>query len=200
MAGASTQTPTPHLAALSDLLAVAPEGRFHEVLDGELVRKAAPSAEHGLGQAASAAWLWSYFGRKPNGAERPGGWWFLTEATIELARHDIIQPDVAGWRRERMPEAPTGYPLRLPPDWVCEVMTDADARRRDGLQKRRLYGNHGISHYWLLDVQLQTLTVLRLEASGYVQVLEAPRTARVRAEPFAAIELPVGVLFGEDAD
>ena len=99
-----------------------------------------------------------------------------------------------------MPEPPPGYPLRLRPDWVCEVMADGDARRRDGLQKRRIYSDHGVPHYWLIDTEREVLTVLRLEERGYVELLVAGRAERVRAEPFALLELQVGVLFGDDAD
>ncbi|HRI55190.1 MAG TPA: Uma2 family endonuclease [Pseudomonadota bacterium] len=199
MAGASPQTPTPHLASLPDLLAIPEEQRMHEILDGEVVRKAMGSGQHGTSQLRAARLL-APFDRKPNGPARPGGWWFATEVEVELARHQVGRPDVAGWRRTAMPEPPHGYPLRRRPDWVCEVMADGDARRRDGLQKRRIYADHGVPHYWLIDTEREVLTVLRLEERGYVELLVAGRAERVRAEPFALLELQVGVLFGDDAD
>jgi len=131
MSSASSQTPLPHLATFADLLAIPEEQRFHEVLDGEIVQKCMASGEHALGQTAAAAWLTTRFGRVPNGADRPGGWWLLAEVEVELSLHQVVRPDIAGWKRERMPERPRGYPLRLRPDWVCEVMADGDARRRD---------------------------------------------------------------------
>ena len=155
--------------------------------------------QHGLGQGNVRGWL-NPFHRRPNGPSRPGGWWILTEVTIEFALHQVERPDVAGWRRERMPQVSTSFPVRLRPDWVCEVLTDSDGRRRDGLQKRRIYADHGVPHYWLLDMERQVLTVLRLTERGYVEVVEAGRTERVRAEPFEALELAVGELFGDDAD
>src|SRR5437016_4486384 len=144
MSSGSSQTPLPHLATFQDLLAIPEDERFHEILDGELVQKAMASGEHSTTQLEIGAWLVPRFGRRPNGADRPGGWWFATECEIELSRHQVVRPDIAGWRRERMPERPHGYPLRLRPDWVCEVMTDGDARRRDGLKKRRLYSDFGV--------------------------------------------------------
>lgn len=199
MASASTQTPKQQLASLHDLLAIPAEQRIHEILDGELVRKAMGSGQHGISQIRMGRLL-APFDRQPNGAPRPGGWWFAAEVEIELARHQIVRPDVVGWRRSTMPERPHGYPVRVRPDWVCEVMTDGDARRRDGLQKRRIYADHGIPHYWLVDTDRETLTVLRLEDRGYVQVLEAGRADSVHVEPFALLALQVGVLFGDDAD
>ncbi len=199
MAVPSSRTPLPRLATLPDLLAIPEAERFHEILDGELVPKELAGPQHGLGQGRIRGWL-NPFDRRPNGPARPGGWWILTEVTIELALHQIERPDVAGWRRERMPEVPTAYPLRLRPDWICEVLTSSDGRRRDGLQKRRIYADHGVPHYWLLDMERQVLTVLRLTERGYVECLEAGRGERVHAEPFAARELLVGELFGEDAE
>jgi Uma2 family endonuclease len=200
MASASTQTPKVQLATFADLLLIPEESRRHEVLDGEIVEKALPRGEHSVAQSWVAGALVPSFSRRPNGPSRPGGWWLLTEATIEMNRHTVVQPDVAGWRRERMPQMPTGYPIKLRPDWVCEIMSDGDARRRDGLQKRRIYADHDVPFYWLIDTERTTLTVLTLTDRGYVELLTAARTDRVRAAPFDLTELQVGVLFGDDED
>ena len=79
-------------------------------------------------------------------------------------------------------------------------MCDSDARRRDALVKRRIYADHGVPFYWLVDTERETLTVLTLAGSGYVELLTASHTDRVRAAPFDLIELQVGVLFGDDED
>ncbi len=199
MASASTQTPKVHLATFFDLLRIPEEIRRHEILDGEVVEKALPRWEHGVSQTRAGDLL-RRFNRKPNGPTRPGGWWILTEPTIQLSRHEVVQPDLAGWRRERVLGDPPSYPITLRPDWVCEIMSDGDARRRDGLQKRRIYADHDVPHYWLVDTEREMLTVLRLTAECYVEVLTAARKDRVRAEPFDALELQIGVLFGEDED
>lgn len=200
MASASSQTPPVHLATFTDLAAIPEDRRFHEILDGELVHKLAPSADHGTSQIRMGMLVARSFDRKPNGPSRPGGWWFMSEVEIKLSRHQTVRPDLAGWRRDRAPERPSGHPVTLRPDWVCEIMSDSDARRRDAVQKRRIYADHGIPHYWLLDTQRQILIVLRLTDDGYVEVLQAARPDRIRAEPFDAVELPVGVLFGDDED
>jgi Uma2 family endonuclease len=199
MPDASSSTPRAHLATLDDLLRIPEEQRFHEVLDGELVKKAMPGGEHGLAQGRVRGSL-TPFDRRPGGPTRPGGWWIVTEVTVELAHHEVIQPDLCGWRRERMPEPPRGYPVRMRPDWVCEILTDGDARRRDGVQKRRIYADHEVPYYWLVDAERKLLLVLRLAERGYVEVLEAHQGERVRAEPFEALELSVGILFGDDPD
>lgn len=193
----SGRTPLPRLATLTDLLSIDEEDRFHEVLDGEVVPKESAGFKHGLGQSSVTRLLGRFHGR-PNGPSRPGGWWILTEATIRLSPHQIVQPDLAGWRRERLPQPPEDYPVPLRPDWICEIHCAKDAKRRDTLQKRRIYAEAGVPHYWLVDADDETLTVLRLAEGTYAEVLTAGRGETVRAEPFDALELAVGALFGDD--
>jgi Uma2 family endonuclease len=110
----------------------------------------------------------------------------------------VVQPDLAGWRRDRVPKAPREYPVKIRPDWICEIGTDGNARRRDGITKRRIYADHGVPYYWLLDTERGLLIVLRLVATGYQEILEADRSQVVRAAPFEALELSVAELFGVD--
>jgi len=168
-----------------------------EVLAGELVRKADPSAEHGDAQAGLAALIRPPFHRRPGGPNGPGGWWILTEVDVELAPNDIVRPDLAGWRRERVPERPMGRPVRARPDWICEVLSSSNART-DLVEKLALYARSGVPHYWIVDPATETLTVHRLLADGYLIAVRAGREGTVRAEPFEAVELRVGTLFGDE--
>lgn len=185
-------------ATVKDLLEIPEPERFHEIIDGELVQKTHPSGEHGDAQSAVAARIKGPFQRRPGG-KWPGGWWIYTEVEIEFSRDQIYRPDAAGWRRERVPERPTGAPITVLPDWVCEIISPSKPAR-DLVQKKRTYHQRQIPHYWLIDPRDETLTVLRWSPDGYIEVLLAQRGDRVRAEPFAAIELPVGVFFGDDAE
>lgn len=189
---------TRRLATAADLAALAEDRRFHEVIGGELVRKATPTGEHGGAQAALAGSLFGPFNRRPGG-RLPGGWWFETEVEIELENHEIYRPDVLGWRRERVAERPTGSPVRIRPDWICEILSPSNPKD-DQVTKFDTYHRCGIPHYWIVDPQLETLRVHRWMKDGYLVVLNAERDRRVRAEPFDAIELQVGVLFGDDPD
>lgn len=112
---------------------------------------------------------------------------------------EIHRPDVIGWRRERVAERPRGAPVRARPDWVCEILS-ASRPQNDLLKKRRTYHRAGIPHYWIVDPRDETLSVHRWHADGYLLALVADRSERVRAEPFDAIVLQVGVLFGDDED
>jgi Uma2 family endonuclease len=53
----------------------------------------------------------------------PGGWLILDEPELHLGKH-VLVPDLAGWRRERMPELPIDVPyFTVVPDWLCEVLS-----------------------------------------------------------------------------
>ncbi len=188
----------PLLLATAADLARLPHGSSAEVIHGSLSERAAPNADHGIVQAEVAGWTVPVFARRPGGG-RPGGWWILVDTEVELAEHEIVRPDLSGWRRERSPERPRGRPVRLRPDWVCEILSPGN-RRRDLFEKMAIYREAGVPHYWIVDPEEQLLTVYRLEPAGYLVALNAGATDRVRAEPFDAVELPVGLLFGEEPE
>lgn len=184
------------LATISDLLAIPQEQRRHEVIDGVLGEKEAASGRHGGAQVRIARRLGPY-DRRPGG-RWPGGWWFATEVEILFEPTEVFRPDVAGWRRERLAELPSEVPITVVPDWVCEILSTN--KQNDLIKKKRVYQRHGVRHYWIADPVEQTLAVYRWHEDGYVEVLIADRSERVRAEPFGTIEFRVGVLFGDDDD
>lgn len=181
-------------ATIADLLAIPEDRRRHEIIDGVLAEKEAASGRHGAAQVRLAQRLGPY-DRRPGG-RWPGGWWFATEVEIQLAESQIFRPDIAGWRRERLDVLPSEVPITVTPDWICEILSTN--KRNDLIKKKRAYHLHEVRHYWLVDPVDETLAVYRWQADGYVEVLIAERAEVVRAEPFDAIELRVGVLFGDD--
>jgi Uma2 family endonuclease len=182
-------------ATEEDFWAIPEHERFHEWIGGEIVEKAAPSGEHGTAQADIIGALHARFRRRSGGGA--GGWWFATEVEVRLETGEIVRPDVEGWRRERCPERPTGMPITVTPDWICEILSPSNAKH-DTIKKLRLYHRVAIPHYWLVDPRDATLTAMRWSEAGYVTVMSAERGEVVRAEPFDAIELAVGTLFGDD--
>ena len=180
------------LATAEDLEAL-PESHRMEVIGGALVQKAAPSFEHGDAQSSIAELLKPPFQRGRGG---PGGWWIGTEVEIELSVHDVYLPDVAGWKRDRVPERPRGRPIRVRPDWVCEVLSASNALNDVGV-KLAAYHRAGVPHYWVVDPDRETLTVFRSTSAGYVLALSGGRGEVVHAEPFEAMQLRVGELFGD---
>ena len=103
----------------------------------------------------------------------------------------------SGWRRDRTPELPAERPLSVKPDWICEVLSESN-RSADTIKKLQRYQQSGVPHYWILDPVDRTMTVYRHTLEGYLTVLVAEPPARVRAEPFEAVELDVAVLLGDD--
>lgn len=187
--------PTRRRSTLDDFWTIPEEQRFHELIAGEIIPKTSPSVAHGSAQLLLGAAI-QPFHRSSGGRGGPGGWWFASEAEI-LLEPDIVRPDIAGWRRDHYPQRPTGIPTRQRPDWICEIVSPSNATN-DTVTKRQLYHRARISHYWLLDPDAATLTVMRWTADGFLSVLTAARGDTVRAEPFDQIELVVGTLFGDD--
>ncbi len=183
-------------ATFSDLLALGDVPA--EVLRGVLVYKPEPSAEHGDSQLALGAFLRQHFHR-PAGRGGPGGWWILTEVDVQLGPHDIVRPDVAGWRRERTPERPAGRPIAARPDWICEVLSESNAAT-DQVDKFRLYAEARVPFYWICDPARRILTVYRLDGDGFAVALQAKADETVTAPPFETMPLRIGILFGEDPD
>ncbi len=186
-------------ATVEEFLALPDATRFHELLSGEILPKATPTGEHGGAQSSLVGALLPAYQRKKGGSGGPGGWWIATEVEVLLDGRDIVRPDVLGWRRETSATRPTGSPVRLRPDWVCEIVSPSNANV-DTVSKLRRYHEAALPHYWIVDPRDETLTVFRWAEAGYLTVLRAERGEVVRAEPFDEVALAVGTLFGDDPE
>jgi Uma2 family endonuclease len=169
----------------------------HEVIRGELVPKDSASFEHGTVHGALASVLGVFDGRSRPG--RTGGWWLGMSVTIELEAHEVFLPDLAGWRTDRVPEPPSGEPVRIMPDWVCEVLSPATMRRDRG-HKQDTYHRAKIGHYWLVEPLDGLLWVYRWAPEGFTQVLaleadDVPAGELVHVEPFDALGIDLADLF-----
>lgn len=184
-------------ATEADFFAIPEHERWHELYDGEIVERASPAGEHSNAQGGVVRTLALFHRRGDGGSGTPGGWWIYPEPEVRPLARKIVRPDVCGWRRERASEAPRGTPIELRPDWVCEVVSPSNASE-DLVRKLNLYREAAIPHYWIVDPRDETLTVHRLHDAAWVIALRAERHEVVRAEPFDAIDFPVGVLFGDD--
>ena len=177
-------------ATYADILAL-PEHVVGEILFGVLHVSPRPAPPHAVAASALGEELGPPFKRGRGG---PGGWVLLDEPELHLGQ-DVVVPDLGGWRRERMPEVPfdKAY-FELPPDWVCEVLSPStEASDRD--EKLRIYGRECVRHVWLVDPLVRTLEILRLDGSTYRIVVVHRDDARVRGEPFDAIELDLATLW-----
>lgn len=177
-------------ATYEDVLA-APDHMVAEVIRGSLSLMPRPRPLHARTSSRLGMRLGVFDG---DGEDGPGGWVILDEPELHLAA-DIVVPDLGGWRRERMPSIPTDLAyFELAPDWACEVLSPKTARI-DRSDKTEIYAEHRVQHLWLVDPEVQTLEVLRLDGATYRVIKTFAGDARVRAEPFDAIELALGSLW-----
>lgn len=184
-------------ATVADLLAIPEAERFHEIVDGELVQKAMPSIRHGMAQMGIGDAITGPYGPRARG-RGPGGWVFASETEILFDPSQVYRPDVAGWRKERLPTLPPEVPIGVRPDWICEILSSSNAQN-DLIRKMRVYQRSQIQHYWLLDPDAETLTVYRWMAEGYLLVQTATGRELVRPEPFGEVELSVhGLIEGDE--
>lgn len=176
-------------ATYEDLCEV-PDHKVAEILDGELIVTPRPALRHASASAGLGGHIWGPF---QGGRGGPGGWWILFEPELHFA-DDILVPDLAGWRRERVAAIPDAAFMTLAPDWVCEVISPS-TERIDRSRKMRIYAREGVMHLWLLDPLVRTLEVLRLEGGRWVLIATHTDADVVRAEPFEAIEIDLTSLW-----
>ena len=183
-------------ATYEDLMQV-PDHLVAEIIDGELVTSPRPASPHAWASTVLGQDLGSLNGRA-GGAGRPGGWWILVEPELHFAG-DVLVPDLAAWRHERMPAIPSVAYFTLAPDWVCEVISPSTGRV-DRSRKMRIYGRERVPHLWFVDPLARTLEVYRLEAGRWVVVSTYGGDDLVHAEPFDAIEIGLERWWLESAD
>jgi Uma2 family endonuclease len=184
------------LASFADL-AARPERDRLEIIHGAIIERAVPSAEHSTGSAKLGE-ITGPFNRRP-GSRGPGGWWIHVEVHVEHQPHELCCHDAAGWRRDRVPDRPRGWPVRSRPDWLCEIASPSH-ENNDFIDKLGILHRAEVPHYWILHPEQKMLIVHRWSRDGYVAILTATSGQVVRAEPFDAIEIAVGELFGDEPD
>jgi len=179
-------------ATYEDLLKL-PDHVIGEIIAGELVVSPRPSGPN-IGVASALGFELGppyQFGRGGG----PGGWWILDEPEVELARDvNHVVPDLAGWKKDRLPQLPTGHVFTVVPDWICEIISPASVRR-DRVEKFHLYAGAGVPFYWLVDPLAQTLEAFALEGGRWVSVGAFARADKARVPPFAEVELDLATLW-----
>ncbi len=180
----STAARVPRLATRADLDAL-PENVVGEIIDGVLYTFPRPRPQHAFAEVRVGADLDGAFGRGRGG---PGGWWILVEPGLELESAPEVVPDLAAWRKDRVPSLPANEPIRLVPDWVCEILSPS-TRAHDQLIKRRLYARLGVNYLWFVDPDTRSLSVCKLVDGHWYELGVYGPEERIRAEPFDAVEL-----------
>ena len=182
-------SPAPRRATYNDLLS-APSHLVAEIIGGELRTQPRPGGPH----AAAASILGMVVGNPfHRGSGGPGGWVILDEPELHLDE-DVLVPDLAGWRRERMPAIPDTAAFNLAPDWICEVLSPS-TEAIDRTEKLPIYAREKVAYVWLLNPRLQVLEAFALDASGYRVLGVWHGEQAVRVPPFEAVEIELGGLW-----
>ncbi len=168
----------------------APEHMVAEIIAGTLHTHPRPSPRHAVASSRLGIELGGPFDRGRGG---PGGWRILDEPELHLGE-EILVPDLAGWRRERMPELPDTAYFTLAPDWTCEVLS-ASTRKLDLVRKRPIYAREGVPHLWLVDPVDRILEAFELHEGRWVLIASVEDDAPVSIAPFEAITFGLGELW-----
>ena len=169
-------------ATFQDLAAV-PSGLRAEIIDGVLYTMPRPSPEHQNAIAGAGEALRSPMQRGKGG---PGGWWILPEPGIRITQSPEFSPDLAGWKKSRVPMLPRI--INVVPDWICEVLSPGN-KGYDQIIKRAFYARIGVGWLWYVDPEERTLQVSRLHEGQWLELGIWGEDQTVRAEPFEEVEV-----------
>jgi len=168
------------------------DGMRHELIDGEHYVTPSPNMKHQriLG---NLHWLIrDYLETHPVGEV------FLSPFDVVLSRFDVVEPDLLYMSRERAAQVLTSKNVQGAPELVIEIASPG-TRKRDETIKRRLYERTGVSEYWVVDPEVDTIRVYRLTGSGYARAdelsLEAGDVLKTSLLP--GLELALGDVFKE---
>lgn len=155
-----------------------------EIIDGTLYTHPHPAPVHSFVRTRLIGDLGNHF---QNRRGRPTGWWLMWAPGVQAGGSPEFVPDLAGWRRERVPALPSAS-WTVAPDWACEILT-SDTRAYDQCIKRPFYARIGIRHLWFLDLEARILTISELMGGRWVELGVYGDDDIIRAAPFEAVEL-----------
>ncbi len=168
----------------------APPNMVAEIVDGTLYMNPRPAMPHTRASSKLMIIVGSAF---DEGVGGPGGWRIFYEPELHLGKN-IVVPDIAGWRRERMPEPPTGAYCRLAPDWVCEALSPS-TRELDLGDKKAFYASAGVGYLWFVDPDERSLEAFVLRNNDWVLIDKLFNHAIVSLPPFDAISFDLSKLW-----
>ncbi len=185
---------TPASPDLYTQLEALSENLTGEIIGGRLYTQPRPAGPHaGVGSGLGMD-IGGFYHRGRGG---PGGWWILDEPEIHFIRDtEVLVPDLAGWRRERMPRLPRDHRFEVVPDWVCEILSPSTART-DRVVKMPVYARFGVPYLWLVDPLVHTLEAFALRDGRWTVIGLFQEQDAVTVEPFVEIALELGGLWAD---
>ncbi len=179
------------LKTFDDLQEAWLEDERQELINGEIIKRPVARFEHGSVQGDIVTELAPY--KRDKG---PGGWWIAIEISVRYGEHQCPTHDLAGWRKECVPEKPRGV-MDIPPDWVCEI-TSPGHEKKDLLDNLLLLQKHKVPYYWIISPEDQSLIAYKLVNDRYSLIETVDHTVKkVRIEPFTEVEFDLSFVFGE---
>ena len=191
----------------------APPNRVAEIVGGRLHTLPRPAPLHAQAGVSLGTTINGSFG--PN-TDEPGGWIIQYEpelhfnvplraltndagngndpATDNATQLEVLVPDWAGWRRERLPILPLTAYFTIAPDWVCEILSPS-TRHLDLGAKRAAYAREGVPYLWLVDPEARSLEAFELQEGTWVSLACLTEDAMVSLPPFEAIRFPLSELW-----
>jgi Uma2 family endonuclease len=182
---------TPHRSGTYEDLLALPDHVVGELIAGQIIVTPRPSPRHANASSSIGGELYGPYFRGRGG---PGGWWILDGPELHLG-DDVLVPDIAGWRRERMGTLPETAYFPLAPDWVCEVLSKS-TQVHDRTLKLEVYAREGVRHCWFVSPTIMLMEVFRLHEGHWLLVAARGPFGKVRAEPFEEVEFDLKDLWG----
>ena len=183
-----------HAELYAELLAL-PEHVTGEIIAGELFASPRPAVAHARAATRVTTRIAGAYD-EPNDVG-PGGWIILVEPELHLGQ-DVLVPDIAGWRVERLPNPRDLVAIDVAPDWVCEIASPSTAHRDRGV-KRDAYAHAGVAWLWLVDPAAETLEAFELRGERWLLVGTWTGDTTVRVPPFEAAEIVLAHVWGRAA-
>ncbi len=187
--GALRRSRSARRASYRDVLD-APAHMVAEIVEGALHMQPRPASRHALAGSSLGIEIGGPFQKGRGG---PGGWWIVDEPELHFGE-DVVVPDLAGWRRERMPDYPDVPYFTQAPDWVCEVLSPS-TRKFDLETKRPVYAREGVGHLWFVDPGARTLEAFALEDGSWKSAGAVREDEPVSFPPFEAVTFPLDALW-----
>lgn len=172
-------------ATYADLEAVPPH-LVAELIDGGLVTHPRPAPKHAIAASALGMEIGDAFQRGRRGG--PGCWLIVDEPELHLPGGNVVVPDLAGWRRERLTALPDKAFFETAPDWVCEILSPSTESYDRG-PKRRIYATAGVCFLWMLDPRSEILETFVLREGAWLLGGTFSGADAVSAAPFEAIAI-----------